>query len=355
MSERDILDRFPEPIFRVRDGRLLYGNAAARGLLRELPPPAEPTLLPEPLAALAACPPPFLRSDMSLGARTFSVQGIPEEEGTLLVLRPTEADLSALLLGRLSDSLRPPLGNLLSAVSLLSDRTDGGNEDLLCLLNQQLFRLLRLTGNLAAARETLGREGDFFPAYVDAVPLCREMAEEMNDALWSVGRQIRFSADRDRIPLLADPAMLERLLANLLSNALKASPAGKPVDLALSVQGDQLTLSVHDEGPGIEPDLLGQVFSPGTRTLRLDMPGQGAGLGLPVARAIALRHGGSLLLECPPGGGTTVSVSLPLNRERRDPILTDNPPRTSYGAFSRTLVELSDVLPPSAFSPRDVE
>ena len=353
LSEYRILDLLPEPALLLRGGAPYYANDAARRLLQELPP-AEEDALPEPLAGLARRTEPFLQPDLTLETRTWSVQGIPGPDGMLLLLRPETAGLEPQLLGRISDSLRPPLSSLLSASTLLTGHVDEGGDVLLSTLNQQLFRLMRMAGNLSAARETLGSEGSFSPILADLPALCRKLTEAVNDVLCPHRAPVIFSSQRQQLVTMADVDLLSRMLLNLLSNALKASPEDAAVALTLDVRGDQAVLTVRDTGPGLPTDLLAEVFSPCTRTLRLDAPGQGLGLGLPLARAIALRHGGSLLLECPRTGGTAVTVSLPIRRER-GPFLTDRRLDEPYGDFSRILVELSDILPPSRFTPQDVE
>ncbi len=353
LSEYRILDLLPEPALLLRDGALCYANNAARRLLQELPP-SEEGPLPEPLTGLAACTGPFLQPDLALAAGTWSVQGIPGPDGMLLLLRPTTAGLEPQLLGRMSDSLRSPLNCLLSAASLLAGHVDKGGDVLLSTLNQQLFRLLRIIGNLSAAREILGSEDGFSPILIDLAALCRKLTEAVNDVLCPGRAPVIFSSQRQQLVTMADVNHVTRMLLNLLSNALKAAPEDASVTLTLDAREDQALLTVRDPGPGLPTDVLAEVFSPSARTLRLDTPGQGLGLGLPLARAIALRHGGSLLLECPRDGGTAVTISLPI-RQERGPFLTDCRLDAPYGDFSRILVELSDILPPSRFTPRDVE
>ncbi len=353
LSEYRILDLLPEPALLLRDGAPCYANDAARRLLRDLPP-SEDGALPEPLTGLAACTGSFLQPDLTLADRTWSVQGISGPDGMLLLLRPEAAGLEPQLLGRVSDSLRGPLNSLLSAASLLAEHTDESGDRLLSTVNQQLFRLLRMAGNLSAARETLDSEGGFSPVLADLVALCRRLTEAVNDVLCPARQPVLFTSQRQQLVTMTDVDLLTRMLLNLLSNALKAAPEDASVTLTLDVREAQAVLTVRDPGPGLPADVLAEVFSPCARTLRLDTPGQGLGLGLPLARAVALRHGGSLLLECPKDGGTVVTVSLPIRREQ-GPFLADSRLDEPYGDFSRILVELSDILPPSRFTPRDVE
>jgi signal transduction histidine kinase len=74
---------------------------------------------------------------------------------------------------------------------------------------------------------------------------------------------------------------------------------------------DRLVIQVLDRGPGIPPDVLPRIFEPFFTTKE---PGRGTGLGLPISARLAERFGGSVSLECPSGGGTVATVTLPAPR-----------------------------------------
>ncbi|MDI1273315.1 ATP-binding protein [Polaromonas sp.] len=111
------------------------------------------------------------------------------------------------------------------------------------------------------------------------------------------------------LPLVkADPVLLAQLLGNLLDNALKYSEAA--IDLTVSVEGEELVVSVKDRGAGIPDAAQATIFEPYARG---DQTGpRGAGLGLAVCRAIAQAHGGRLTLRRRQGGGSSFSLALPI-------------------------------------------
>jgi two-component system sensor histidine kinase KdpD len=115
----------------------------------------------------------------------------------------------------------------------------------------------------------------------------------------------------DSLPRVkADAGLLERAIANVVANALHASPVDRPVRIVASAVLDRVELRVVDQGPGIPPGQRARVFQPFQRLG--DRPnGTGVGLGLAVARGFVEAMGGELTIEDTPGGGTTMVVSLP--------------------------------------------
>ena len=102
---------------------------------------------------------------------------------------------------------------------------------------------------------------------------------------------------------------LHRLALNLIENALRHTPAGTHVHAALRSDGDDVVLTVEDDGPGIPEELRPRLFERFVRG-RGDSGG-GSGLGLSIVRAVALAHGGSVEVERAPSGGARFVVRLP--------------------------------------------
>ena len=109
---------------------------------------------------------------------------------------------------------------------------------------------------------------------------------------------------------MADPAITERIIVNLVGNALRYSPAASPPLVTAGVRGDRVELRVVDHGPGIPSADRKRVFLP---FHRLGEPGDrtGVGLGLVVCRGLAEAMGGTVKPEETPRGGLTMVVSLP--------------------------------------------
>jgi signal transduction histidine kinase len=112
-----------------------------------------------------------------------------------------------------------------------------------------------------------------------------------------------------------DAERLERVFANILTNAVKYSPEGGPVDVSVQTRGDPVawvTIRVTDRGIGIPPEELSRVFERFYRASNVSERIPGTGIGLAGAKQIVERHGGSIELFSGEGQGTTVSVTLPV-------------------------------------------
>lgn len=122
------------------------------------------------------------------------------------------------------------------------------------------------------------------------------------------GADARAEIDPDIASVDADPARLRQALDNLVRNAMTHADESEIVVRA-RMDGGQALVSVSDQGAGIAPADQARIFERGTR---LEASRPGSGLGLAVARAIAVAHGGSLTVESTPGEGATFSIRLPL-------------------------------------------
>ncbi|WP_197025425.1 MULTISPECIES: ATP-binding protein [unclassified Nocardioides] len=128
-------------------------------------------------------------------------------------------------------------------------------------------------------------------------------------------RELELNVDLpdEPVPFLGDRDMLERVVINLVGNAVKFTPAGGRVDVSLLAGPDSAVVEVADTGIGIPPEEQERLF---TRFFRSSLAQQqaipGSGLGLSIARAIVDQHGGTMSVESEPGQGTTFRVRLPL-------------------------------------------
>jgi two-component system sensor histidine kinase KdpD len=140
-----------------------------------------------------------------------------------------------------------------------------------------------------------------------------DVADVVAHALTSLGpsaAQVRVMIPATTPPAVADPALLQRVLVNLLSNAIRYSPADSPAAVTASALGDRVELRVIDQGPGVSPTDRDRIFAPLQRQGGESTP-PGTGLGLALSRGLTEAMQGTLTPEDTPGGGLTMVVSLP--------------------------------------------
>src|SRR5262245_10625142 len=212
------------------------------------------------------------------------------------------------LLAAVSHDLRTPLASIKASVSSLRQTdvawTESDEEALLATIEQNADRLDGLIGNLLdMSRLHTGSLQPFLrPITIDEVaPIAlRGLAAPAG---------VRFEVP-DGMPLvLADPGLLERVLANVFSNALHHSPAARPPALQARRQNDTVVLEVIDHGPGVPDGLKTEIFEP---FRRFDDRKVGVGLGLAVAKGFTEAMGGVIVAADTPGGGLTVRITLPV-------------------------------------------
>ena len=140
--------------------------------------------------------------------------------------------------------------------------------------------------------------------------------------------------------------LLEILLLELLSNALKAARKGGEAGIRLTTNGGRAQITVWDDGPGMSQADLTAMMD-GDAPESLPRPGTGLRLGLPIVRYVAAAHGGAVLMESREGDGMRVTVSLPLRKVSKGTMYT--PKVRPEESFSPLLTMLSDALPRQVF------
>ena len=126
--------------------------------------------------------------------------------------------------------------------------------------------------------------------------------------------RVRLQAPESLPPVLADPNRLERILTNLLTNALKYSRPGSQVVVSFTQRDGEIVTAVADQGPGIPPEDLPQLFQRYRRArgAKAEAEREGLGLGLYITRRLVEAHGGRIWAESQVGVGSTFSFSLPI-------------------------------------------
>jgi len=214
------------------------------------------------------------------------------------------------LLAAVGHDLRTPLASAKAAVAgLRSPEVEFGPEDrdeLLATADESLDRLTGLVANLLDMSRLQAGALGMTPADIGLEDVVPRALDELGPA----GRTVAVRLPDDLPVVRADPGLLDRVLVNLVGNALRYSPAGRPPEITGTAAGDRVELRVVDHGPGIPADKWEQVFLPFQR-LGDRNTHDGVGLGLALARGLAEAMGGTLRPADTPGGGLTMILALP--------------------------------------------
>lgn len=249
-----------------------------------------------------------VRIEMLLRSRRFSLQ----LEAALN--REREAnELKSRFISMASHEFRNPLNLILGFARLLGSGRDITAEQRIDfsqrIINAGNRMVTLLDDILITIRAETGQTA-FNPVAIALEPYCRQLMEEVNLSV-DPTHPINFVYEGDQISARFDEPLLRQFLTNLLSNALKYSPADRPVQFRVQPQPDRVTFQIQDQGIGIaaadQPKLFNAFY-------RADNVGNvpGTGLGLAIVKQAVERHGGTIELESAVNVGTTFTVTLPL-------------------------------------------
>jgi two-component system, chemotaxis family, CheB/CheR fusion protein len=179
----------------------------------------------------------------------------------------------------------------------------------------QVERMNRLIGEMFDAARLRGQAVLHLEEHVDLMALIQRVI----DAYGVQGREIYLHADGQQLLGTYDPDRIEQVLHNLLSNALKYSPAEKPVQITVQQNAREVVVAVQDEGRGIDEEDQAHIFDRFYRTEHARRgKADGLGLGLYIVHEIIKQHGGRMWLKSHLGDGSTFFFSLPLAPDQEE-------------------------------------
>jgi len=268
--------------------------------------------------------------------------------------REENTQLLRQVLGSVASQMRGSMGNIHAALRQLKmpDLPQSNEEEKRnAILIQSYYRLLRLMNNMTVAAELDGERVPLDPES-DIVLWLEELIHQAKPLAEEQGLTLTFRCQEEYHLVFMNRRLMERLVWNLLSNAMKFTSPGGRIDVSLDFRDGQVLLTVADNGCGISAEMMDIVYERYLHPERLDPLPHGLGLGLPLCRRIAEGHGGRFLLTSREGEGTTVTVSLPDDSpqgELKEPITV------SDGGFQQVMVELSDALSYRVFTRRNLD
>jgi K+-sensing histidine kinase KdpD len=231
------------------------------------------------------------------------------------VLRRSD-ELKTTLLALVGHELQTPLTVIKTAASSLYQ--DGSFDraavvTLTHVINRESDRLHHVVSNLLDLSRIDGGALHLALDWYDLGELAREAVDRLRAAIGD--QPVEVIVDEDLLPIRVDYLLFDRVVANLVLNAVRYAPSEAPIRVVVERCNDQIHLRVTDHGPGIPSEDLGRIFE---RFYRRGGPWSGAGLGLALCKAIVEAHGGRIWAEPPADGtpGLTICLVLPLTIPR---------------------------------------
>jgi signal transduction histidine kinase len=218
-----------------------------------------------------------------------------------------------LWLGMAAHDLRTPLGAIMSFSEFILAEADESLEhhhrEFLSLIHSSSKSMLALVNDLLDISQIEAGELRLEPVPVDLVELVRRYVSLSRPL--AERREISISLEvGDEVPTVSvDPGKFGQVLNNLLDNALRFSPEGSEVRVAVTGTKESVEVLVSDQGPGIPPDLIANIFEP-FKTQGRGAGKRGTGLGLAIVKRIVDGHRGEIHVESELGRGTTFCVKL---------------------------------------------
>lgn len=342
-----LLQLLRQPAFRVEQGIITHVNSEASAYLL-----TEGTEV-GPLIAIggeeyenftSGC----LYLTLRIGLKDMGACVMVHGDGHLFLLDRQEnlAQLQSLALA--ARELREPLAGMMAAADRLlpaATREENPQAKLhAAQMNRRMFQIMRIVNNMSDAVHYAQGVQPLMET-VNMTSFLDELFGKAAVLSAKAGIALHYSGLTENVYTQADRDRLERAIYNLLSNAMKACPAGGMMEVKVTHRRHVVVISVTDNGCGIEDRLLGDVYTRFLRAPSLESGGSGLGLGMTLVRSVAALHGGTVLIDRPNGQGTRVSLSIAVRRNPstvvRSPIL-----RVDYaGERDHGLLELADVLP----------
>ena len=237
-------------------------------------------------------------------------------------------------------TLRMAMDKLVAAVDMESNKNLSTYS---AILYHNYHLLLHYTGNLYTAENLLNGTMPFQPISADIVSVCRDLVSSVHSFVSQDGVQITFQCDEDFVFGDIDKTLFEQMLLNLISNSLRSMSSGGRITLFLEASATDYTITISDNGIGIQPQLLNSLFSLSASYSISDISDNQTALGFFIARGIAKLHDGTVIVENGLSSGTAAKIIIPIKNSTHSILRTTELEYRASGLNS-ILTELSSFL-----------
>ena len=347
----EILNLINAPAFSVFEGNIDQCNDAAQRMLLTSGTPIT-SLLQQNQTDYLEFKRGCLYTTIFHNGQLYSTSVVRVEDTNIFILDDESENMELGTLSLTAANLRQPLASMIAATNNLTASLER-NEDprvrtQLREMNRNLCRIHRMLCNMSdAVMYSNGSSSHMICA--DVVSVVEEVFQKSQRVCSNCGIRLEYTVPNERILCVIDEDLLERSVYNMISNAIKFSDEGSVVKAELTTRDQRIYISVQDQGTGIPPSVLNNIFKRYQREPGIEEGRIGLGLGLVLVRSAAKIHKGLILIDQPDQVGTRVTLSFPI-RQNSTAMLRSTITRIDYASgWDHSLLELSDVLPSSLY------
>lgn len=343
----ETLNLITAPAFSVSRGNITQCNDAAQRLLFAAEMPIS-TLLQQNYDDYLQFDQGCLYVTLAHNDQLYSASVVRMEGSGIFILEEESDRIGLNTLSLTAANMRQPLSSMIASVANLTSSLEQ-NEDpkiraQLQYTNRNLCRLHRMLCNMTDALQySNGTSGHMVCQNV--VSVVETIFQRSQQLCTESNIRFEYHVPKEDILCIIDENLLERGIYNVISNAIKFSGEGSVIQAQMFHRNNRIYICVKDQGSGIPPSIMNNVFKRYQRHPGLDDGRSGLGLGLVLVRCAAKIHGGTVLVDQPDQIGTRVTLSFPV-RQHNHPLLRSTVTRIDYASgWDHSLLELSDVLP----------
>ncbi|AOY75056.1 sensor histidine kinase [Clostridium formicaceticum] len=279
-----------------------------------------------------------------MAATSEAFNRMTEEINHQISQRDEIARLKTQFFSTVSHELKTPINIILGAIQLMESMDDFNKASIYKYINMQKqnsYRLLRLINNLIDISKIEGNQFVINPVNCDIVRLTEDITLSVVEYTKLKNIELIFDTDVEEKIMAVDPDKIERIVLNLVSNAIKFTQAGGKIEVNLRDKEAHIEISVKDTGIGIPEDmqqLIFQYFTQVDSSLRRKT--EGSGIGLSLVKSLIDMHGGSIKVNSMLGEGSEFIIDLPV-------VLIDSVTQgsneTTFANVERINIEFSDI------------
>lgn len=252
----------------------------------------------------------------------------------------------------LSHEFNTPINLILSALKVLelsiyNEQIENKSKFLNYIesCNQNIFRMIKLTNNLIDSMKIEEKLFRYNPANLEIVSFVEELCFRVGKFANEKSIEIIFDTEFEEKLVYFDPEHLERIILNILSNAIKFNKENGKIDVFITSKDGMIEIKVNDTGIGISKDNLNNVFNRFKFiNNRMTKISEGCGIGLYIAKALSKMHNGDLIINSELGVGTEAIIKLPDiiddNKSKLNKVGSEN---IDYSQLDRMKIEFSDI------------